>query len=106
MSDEFDDELDEEVEDDHEWEYYEEAIQDDLRRESIERLHRMPIICQRCRWLEWYYFEECSRGLHPINGKCNMHCRDYGFVYHLPGSLRLLWWNIQYRIWAYWHRTY
>lgn len=99
-----DDEIeDDELGDDHEWEYYQEAIQADLSKESIERLHRMPKICQECRWLDWYYTEECSYHLIPKNGQCLWRCHDYKFAYHLPSKLRLLWWDLQYRVWSFWH---
>lgn len=86
--------------DEHEWEYDDETEQMQAQAASDERFARMPKLCQRCRWLDWYYLEDCSYGLMPINGKCEKFCRDYHFVFRLPRPLRLLWWDWQYKLWS------
>ena len=87
--------------DEHEWEYMEEALADARQRESEERYKRMPELCQRCRWLEWYHLEDCSWHMLPIvNGECPKYCRDYKFVFRLPACVRYLWWNVQYKVWS------
>lgn len=95
------DETEYEYWDDDRWEYEEEALQAQLERESAERFKRQPVICQKCRWFDWYYLEDCNMRRVPVNGKCSYHCRDYSFVYRLPAPLKYWWWDWQHRLWAF-----
>lgn len=87
------------------WEYEEEAIQAEAERLSRERYMRMPGICRRCRWLDWYHLKECSHHRWPENGRCALFSR--ALPYFKPRWLWLgaigaqyRWWQV--RTWRYW----
>ncbi len=87
----------------HDWEYMEMALAEYREQESHKHFERMPEICKRCRWLDWYYLEECTYKLWPKDNRCSMYCRDYNFIFNqsIPSFLRILWWDIQYRLWKF-----
>lgn len=105
-----------------EWEYEEEAIQAEVERLGRERYMRMPEICRRCRWLDWYYLEACTHSRWPENGKCALFSRN--IPYFKPRRLWLwainhqyLWWQVsnwrylrsekqRYRPWGWKPRFY
>ena len=82
------------------WEYEDEAIQAERERLSHERFMRMPEICRRCRWLDWYHLEECTHHRWPENGRCAIFSRL--IPYFKPRRLWLWAINNQYRWWHNW----
>jgi hypothetical protein len=95
MSEESEQEID--YEDDHAADYMEEAIRDYQEQQRQERYERLPALCKRCRWLDWYYVEGCVHWRYPQDGKCALYTRHIYF--HHPQWLQFLAWNIQYAIW-------
>ena len=92
-----------------EWEYTEEAIQAERERESQERFERMPAVCQRCRWLDWYHLEECvyqfwPRRAYQDGEACELFARDFHLVWWPWLSRRL--WDLQYWLWDLRTRRY
>jgi hypothetical protein len=96
-----------EYDDTDEWEYdeeeIEEAIQAEAERERQARFRNMPAICQKCRWLDWYYTEECTHRAWPQNGRCRLFARDWHFR---PHWLWLIWIRLQFRWWELTHWPY
>lgn len=87
--------------DDDRWKYEEEALSEWERKQAQERWNHYPSICRGCRWLDWYYLEDCNMRLSPIDGKCKKFCRAYKFVFWLPIPVRLWFWRVQATIWAW-----
>ncbi len=87
----------EDYQDDHAADYMEEAIRDYQDKQSQARYNRMPALCKRCRWLDWYYVEGCTHSRWPQDGRCALYTRDVYF--RRPQWLQFLFWRVQYAIW-------
>lgn len=81
-----------------------EALTHAAQQEKDQRFHRMPITCQKCRWLDWYHTEDCVHCNRPIHAHtdhewCSLFAPDSTF----PGPLWLvrLAWRIQYAFWKW-----
>jgi hypothetical protein len=92
---------------DWEYDYYEEAVEAWEREQSVNRFKAMPRICRRCRWLDWYYFEECVHGAWPeyayqeLVERCPLFTPELWCFYH-SRWLRWLWKpliDLQYHLW-------
>jgi hypothetical protein len=90
--------------DEHEWEYYEMALQD-LYLQEMEKKDRacrfafLPTSCQKCRWLDWRCTEDCTqRAMFNVENYCCLFLRDIP-----PFKPKWLWRHVidlQYLLWA------
>lgn len=92
--------------DDDELYYYEESIRANLLKQSQERFKRLPEICQRCRWMEWYIEEDCVYRLprpHETN-RCRFFSRDVPTK--IPWYIRRVFFDLQWRWWKFHNRKH
>lgn len=72
--------------------YVDEAIEHDRKQTYF---NSQPKICQKCRWMDWYYEFGCTQQVYPIEDKCYMFANHKLFK-------PLFWFNqfdIHYQLW-------
>jgi hypothetical protein len=83
------------------WEYIEEEIAAQKEREKQERYECQPEICKRCRWLDWYYAEDCVHTRLQEKDSCPLFLVDIKRHPKMPIRLLHFIWHWQWRLWEF-----
>lgn len=77
-----------------EWEYMEEAIAEQSKKDYI---NSCPVCCLKCRWLDTYYETGCTMNLYPVNNKCLGYTneKNYKRFKWFGHDLNWQWWKLK-----------